>query len=150
MPTADVSVPRRPRTLVVLLAIVLLEAAVLLGFAVFYAISLIAGQAETSPAGAAFTLVLLAAFGAWLGSAGIFLWRGRRWPRSVALVAQLFALTIGIPTLTSGVVAFGLGIVVPAVAAIVLLFNRRVVAFTQGSARRTGLEGSEAGDPEAP
>ncbi|WP_369044875.1 hypothetical protein [Sinomonas sp. P10A9] len=150
MPTAEDSATRRPWTLIVLVAIVLLEAAVLLGFAVFYAVSLIAGQAETSPGGAAFTLVLLAAFGAWLGSAGVFLWRGRRWPRSVALVAQLFALTIGIPTLTSGVVTFGLGILVPAVAAIFLLFNRRVVAFTQGSARLRGTEGSESGGPAAP
>jgi hypothetical protein len=122
--------------------IVLLEAVVLCGFAVFYAVELIAGNAETSPGGAAFTLVLLAAFGAWLISAAIFLWRGRRWPRSAALVAQLFALVIGVPTLTGGVVGVGFAILVPAVAALILLFERRVLAFTQGRARR--------GDPDAP
>lgn len=119
-----------------LVAIVLLEAAVLVGFAVFYAVELMAGNAETSPGGAAFTLVLLAAFGVWLASAGIYLWRGRRWPRSAALVAQLFALVIGVPTLTSGVVTLGLVIVVPALAALFLLFERRVLAFTQAPSTR--------------
>ena len=37
-----------------LVAIVLLEAAVLFGFVVLYAVELVAGNAETSPGGAAF------------------------------------------------------------------------------------------------
>ncbi|BCT76781.1 hypothetical protein SCMU_26230 [Sinomonas cyclohexanicum] len=140
----------RPWTLIVLVAIVLLEAAVLAGFAVFYALALAAGDAATSPGGAAFTLVLLAAFAAWLASAAVFLWRGRRWPRSAVLVAQLFALTIGVPTLTSGVVSFGLAVLVPAVAALFLLFERRVLAVTQGTARRHPQQGpGEPGGPEA-
>ncbi|GAB3283237.1 hypothetical protein GCM10027449_26050 [Sinomonas notoginsengisoli] len=121
----------------------------LAGFAVFYAVSLLAGQAATSPGGAAFTLVLLAAFAAWFASAGIFLWRGRRWPRSVVLVAQLFALTIGVPTLTSGVISFGLAIVVPAVIALLLLFEQRVLAFSQGPRRRKDSGEPETGDPGA-
>jgi hypothetical protein len=137
----------------VLVAIVLLEAAVLAGFAVFYAVELLAGNAETSPGGAAFTLVLLAAFGAWLASAAVFLWRGRRWPRSAALVAQLFALVIGVPTLTGGVVVLGLAIVVPAVAALFLLFDKRVLALTQGSGRRPDggdtADGPETDTPDA-
>lgn len=119
----------------------LLEATVLAGFAVFYAVSLVAGEAATSPGGAAFTLVLLAAFAVWLASSAVFLWRGRRWPRSVVLVAQLFALTIGVPTLTSGVVPVGLAILIPAVAALFLLFERRVLAVTQGSSRRQSQNG---------
>ncbi|WP_460990925.1 hypothetical protein [Sinomonas soli] len=153
MPTPEVPPRQRPWTLAMLVAIVLLEAAVLVGFAVFYAVELLAGNAETSPGGAAFTLVLLAAFGAWLASAGVFLWRGRRWPRSAALVAQLFALVIGVPTLTGGVVVLGLAIVVPAVAALFLLFDKRVLALTQGSGRRPDgggrADGPETDTPDA-
>lgn len=135
VPTPEETPIQRPWTLRLLVAIVLLEAAVLVGFAVFFAVGLLSGQAETSPGGAAFTLVLLAAFGAWLVAAAAYLWRGKRWPRSAALVAQLFALTIGVPTLTGGVVAIGLLILVPAVTVIVLLFERRVLAFTQAPRR---------------
>ncbi|MBL0704899.1 hypothetical protein [Sinomonas cellulolyticus] len=138
----------RPWTLVALVAIVLLEAAVLAGFAVFYLVSLVAGAAATSPGGAAFTLVLLAAFAAWLATAGLSLWRGRRWPRSAVLVTQLFALTIGVPTLTSGVVGFGLAILIPAAAALILLFERRVLSITQGSGPpRSRGNSSETGEP---
>lgn len=149
VPTPDLPPSPRPWTLAVLVAIVLLEAAVLVGFAVFYAVELLAGNAETSPGGAAFTLVLLAAFGAWLASAGAFLWRGRRWPRSAALVAQLFALVIGVPTLTGGVVVLGFAIVLPALVALFLLFEKRVLAATQGSTRSRDREG-QAGGADGP
>ncbi|MGY3567539.1 hypothetical protein [Sinomonas sp. RB5] len=149
MPTPDAPSFHRPWTLAVLVAVVLLEAAVLVGFAVFYAVELLAGNAETSPGGAAFTLVLLAAFGAWLAAAGVFLWRGRRWPRSAALVAQLFALVIGVPTLTGGVVVLGIAIVVPALVALFLLFEKRVLAVTQGSTRGRNHDGAAPERPDA-
>jgi hypothetical protein len=117
--------------LTALVAIVLAEALVLLGLAVFYAVSLLGGEARVTPGGALFTLLLLAAVGAWLVAVGAFLWRGRRWPRAGALVVQLFALAIGVPTLTSGLVLYGVLILVPAVAACFLLFERRVLLFTQ-------------------
>ena len=122
---------RRPWTLTVLVAIVLAEAAVLLGFSVYYGIGLLAGQARVSPGGAVFTLILLVAFGSWLGAVAVFLWRGRRWTRAAALVPQLFALVIGVPTLSSGFVLFGVLILAPAIAACFLLFERRVLLFTQ-------------------
>ena len=131
MPTDADSRPPRPWTLTALVAIVLAEALVLLGLAVFYAVSLLGGEARVSPGGALFTLLLLAAVGAWLVAVGAFLWRGRRWTRAGALVVQLFALAIGVPTLTSGLVLYGVLILVPAVAGCFLLFERRVLLFTQ-------------------
>ncbi|GAB4099819.1 hypothetical protein [Sinomonas halotolerans] len=125
---------RRPWTLAALVAIVGSEAIVLVGLAAAYAVGLSAGQARVSPGGALFTLVLLAAFGAWLAAAAVFLWRGYRWPRAAALVAQLFALVIGGPALTGGFPLYGVLILVPAVAAAFLLFERRVLAATQRSA----------------
>jgi hypothetical protein len=49
-------------------------------------------------------------------------------------VAQLFVLTIGFPTLSAGVVLAGLTMLVPALTAIVLLFDKHVISY----ASRTG------------
>ena len=84
--------------------------------------------------GAVFTLGLLLAFSVWLYSVAHFLFRGRRWTRAAALVAQLFVLTIGFPTLSGGVVVPGLALLLPALTAIVLLFDKRVISY----ASRTG------------
>ena len=119
----------------ILVAIVLLEALALLGLAVLYAVELAAGQALASPGGAIFTMVLLALFAVGLGIAGVLLARGYRWTRSAVLVVQLFAATIGLPTLTAGYLLYGLLILAPAVAALVLLFTKPVFAATQRSVR---------------
>ena len=74
------------------------------------------------------------AFSAWLYAVAAFLYRGYRWTRAAALVAQLFVLTIGFPALSSGLVPAGLAMLVPAVTAIVLLFNNKVIRY----ASRTG------------
>ncbi|WP_422933683.1 hypothetical protein [Sinomonas sp. P47F7] len=125
----------KPVQLKVLVGIVLLEALALVGIAIFYALALAAGQATVSPAGAVFTMILLALVGAGLGAAGVFLWRGYRWTRSIVLVIQLFAATIGFPTVTGGYVVYGLLILVPAAAAVVLLFSRPVFEVTQRSTK---------------
>lgn len=127
----------RPLQLLILVGIVLLEALVLLGLAVLYAVELAAGQAQTSPGGAVFTMVLLALFGVGLGFAGVLLARGYRWTRSAVLVVQLFAATIGLPTFTAGYVLYALLILVPAIAALVLLFTKPVFAATQRSVRES-------------
>ena len=135
-PSAADAPGARPWTLAVLVLIIAVEALALLAFGVLYAVWLAAGQAATSPAGAAFTMVLLLLFGIWLGAVALFLWRGFRWTRAGALVAQLFALTIGVPTLTGGYPVCGFLILVPAAAALLLLFERRVLAATLRSGRR--------------
>ena len=84
--------------------------------------------------GAVFTLCLLLAFSVWLFAVARFLLRGFRWPRAGALVAQLFVLTIGFPTLTGGYPLAGLAMLVPAVITIVLLFDKRVIAFASRAA----------------
>ncbi len=131
----------------VLVGIVLLEALSLVGMAIFYAVAIATGQATVSPAGAVFTMVLLALFGVGLGAAGVFLWRGYRWTRSIVLVVQLFAATIGFPTLTGGYVVIGLVILVPAAAAVFLLFSKPVFTATQRSAR-TAPSSAEDSSPE--
>ena len=110
------------------------EATALLAAAGWYAYELFSGSPVLSFWGAVFTLGLLLAFSAWLYAVAVFLYRGYRWTRAAALVAQLFVLTIGVPTMTSGLVLAGLAMLIPAVTAIVLLFTNKVVSH----ASRTG------------
>ncbi|WP_354233525.1 hypothetical protein [Arthrobacter sp. UYEF3] len=95
----------------------------------WYGFQLLTGAPVLSFWGAVFTLGLLLAFSAWLFAVGYFLFRGYRWPRAGALVAQLFMLTIGFPTLTGGYPLAGLAMLLPAGVAIVLLFDKRVISF---------------------
>lgn len=118
----------------VIALIVAAEATALLVAAAWYGYELLSGAPVLSFWGAVFTLGLLLAFSAWLYAVGHFLFRGRRWTRAAALVAQLFVLTIGFPALTAGVVWAGIAMLVPALAAIVLLFDKRVISY----ASRTG------------
>lgn len=119
----------RPAGILVVAIIVALEAAALLVAALWYGSQLLTGAPLLSFWGAVFTLGLLLAFSAWLFAVARFLFRGYRWPRAGALVAQLFMLTIGFPTLTGGYPLAGLAMLLPAALAIVLLFDKRVIAF---------------------
>ena len=126
--------PVRPRGIVVIAVVVALEATALLVAAVWYGTQLLTGAPVLSFWGAVFTLCLLLAFSVWLFAVARFLLRGFRWPRAGALVAQVFVLTIGFPTLTGGYPLAGLAMLVPAVTAIVLLFDKRVIAFASRAA----------------
>ncbi|WP_311381107.1 hypothetical protein [Arthrobacter sp. ISL-85] len=123
-----------PATAKVVAGVAAAEATALLAAAGWYAYELFSGSPVLSFWGAIFTLALLLAFSAWLYAVAVFLYRGFRWTRAAALVAQLFVLTIGVPTMTSGLVLAGLVMLVPAVTAIVLLFTNKVVSH----ASRTG------------
>ncbi|MEI2278971.1 hypothetical protein OHC50_16020 [Paenarthrobacter ilicis] len=124
----------KPLGIAVISVVVLLEALALLGAAAWYAFELISGAPVLTFWGAIFTLGLLLAFSAWLFAVGHYLFRGYRWTRAAALVAQLFVLTIGFPTLTGGLILPGLAMIVPPLAAIVFLFQKDVIAY----ASRTG------------
>jgi len=135
---AEPSASDRPETVPagakVVALIAAAEAAALLVAAGWYAFELLSGSPVLSFWGAVFTLGLLLAFSAWLFAVAVFLYRGYRWTRAAALVAQLFVLTMGVPALTSGLVLTGLAMLVPAVVAIVLLFSNKVITY----ASRTG------------
>jgi hypothetical protein len=124
----------RPPAVLAVAAIVAAEATALLTAAAWYGYQLLAGSPVLSFWGAVFTLGLLLAFSAWLYAVSLFLLRGYRWTRAAALVAQLFVLTIGFPTLSAGLPVAGLAMLVPAFTAIVLLFQNKVINF----ASRTG------------
>jgi hypothetical protein len=118
----------------VISGIVAAEATALLGAAVWYGFQLVSGAPVMSFWGAVFTLGLLLTFASWLYAVAVFLFRGFRWPRAGALVAQLFVLTIGFPTLTGGLPVAGAAMLIPAATAIVLLFDKRVIRFASRAA----------------
>jgi hypothetical protein len=126
--------PPRPRSVLIVALIVAAEATALLAAAAWYGYELASGSPVLSFWGAVFTLGLLLAFSAWLYAVSVFLYRGYRWTRAAALVAQLFVLTIGFPTLSAGLPLAGLAMLVPAVTALVLLFQNKLIRF----ASRTG------------
>ncbi|WP_371419142.1 hypothetical protein [Pseudarthrobacter sp. NamE5] len=126
--------PVRPGALVIVALVVAAEATALLAAAGWYGYQLASGSPVLSFWGAVFTLVLLLAFAAWLYAVAVYLYRGYRWTRAAALVAQLFVLTIGFPTLSGGLVVAGLAMLLPAITAIVLLFHSSVISY----ASRTG------------
>jgi len=124
----------RPPAVVILSLIVAAEACALLVAAGWYVVQLTTGAPVLSFWGAVFTLVLLLAFSAWLFAVAYFLHRGFRWPRAGALVAQVFVLTIGFPTLTGGYAAAGLAMLIPAAVALVLLFRKSVITYASRAA----------------
>lgn len=127
----------RPRGILIISVLVVLEALALLAAAAWYGFELLTGAPVLTFWGAVFTLVLLLAFSTWLFAVGHFLFRGYRWTRAAALVAQLFVLTIGFPTMTGGLVFQGLAMILPALAAIIFLFQKDVISY----ASRTGGSG---------
>ncbi|RKO26736.1 hypothetical protein D7Z96_02860 [Pseudarthrobacter phenanthrenivorans] len=133
-PHSDFAGRTRPAGVIIVALVVLAEATALLTAAGWYGYQLVSGSPVLSFWGALFTLVLLLAFAAWLYAVALFLFRGYRWTRAAALVAQLFVLTIGFPTLTGGLLLAGLAMLLPAVTAIVLLFQNKVISY----ASRTG------------
>jgi len=133
-PVSSVVPAPRPRAIIVLSLIVAAEASALLVAAGWYGVQLLTGAPALSFWGAVFTLALLLAFSGWLFAVAYFLLRGFRWPRAGALVAQLFVLTIGFPTLTGGYAAAGLAMLVPAAIALVLLFRKSVISYASRAA----------------
>jgi len=127
----------RPRGILIISVVVVLEALALLAAAAWYGFELLTGAPVLTFWGAVFTLVLLLAFSTWLFAVGHFLFRGYRWTRAAGLVAQLFVLTIGFPTMTGGLVFQGLAMILPALAAIIFLFQKDVISY----ASRTGGSG---------
>lgn len=133
-PGAGPSATGRPRGVVIVSLIVAAEGLVLLGAAGLYIQQLLTGAPVASFWGAVFTLGLLLVCSTWLLAVGHFLFRGYRWTKAAALVAQLIVLAIGVPTISGGYLLPGFAMVVPAVLAIVLLFDKRLIAFVS----RTG------------
>ncbi|MHA7275009.1 hypothetical protein ACX80O_00560 [Arthrobacter sp. Hz1] len=123
----------RPVGAVVIAAILLLEALGLLAAAGWYLFGLL-NSTPTSLGGAIFTMVFLVVLAFWLLAVGYKLLAGYRWTRSAVLVFQLFMIVIAVPTLAAGIIGVGLALLLPAAAAVLLLFTKPVLAHTSRTA----------------
>ena len=127
------SKPTRPIGLKVILAILGVEFVVLVGLVITYAVATLAGEVKSLP-----TMLALAALGLvlaiWLAFTIKGLFDGRRWARNAAIFWQLVQLTVAWGSFTGQFANWGIGIglIVPSVAVIGLLFEKSVFAATQG------------------
>ncbi|MHA7153648.1 hypothetical protein [Arthrobacter sp. TMN-50] len=123
----------RPAGATVIVAIILLEAVGLLAAAGWYLYGLL-NSTPTSLGGAIFTMVFLVVLALWLLVVGYQFFAGYRWTRSAALVFQLFMIAIAVPTLSAGIIAVGLALLLPAAAVVLLLFTKPVLAHVSRTA----------------
>ena len=121
--------PKRAPAVLVISAVLVLEALALLAFAGWYGYSL-ATSTPLSMGGAIFTMVFAAVLAVWLLVVGHFFFRGYRWTRSAAVVWQFFVVIIAVPALQSGLVLPGLAMLLPAAAVLLLLFTKPVLTHT--------------------
>jgi hypothetical protein len=124
---------KKPIGLTVVLAIIGLEQLVVLYLLSSYVLATLAGQVKSLP-----TMLALAALGLivaiWLAYVVKALYDGRRWARSGAIFWQLVQLAIAWGSFTGQFAnaAIGIGLIVPSVAVIALLFTKPVFNATQG------------------
>jgi hypothetical protein len=123
----------RPAGLKLTLAILSLEFTVLVGLVITYVVATLAGEVKSLP-----TMLALAGLGvilaAWLGFTIGALYLGRRWARNSAIFWQLMQLTVAWGSFTGQFAnaAIGVGLILPSITVIVLLFTRAVFDATQG------------------
>ena len=132
----DRSRTRRPRGVLVIAAVLVLEALASAALAFISLATIVTGD-PVSLGGSVFMVVLLVAVAAGLVALASKLASGFRWARSPTLVVQLFLVILAFPYFTIGNPLFGFALLVPAAAVIVALFSKPVVDFT---ARVTGPE----------
>jgi CBS domain containing-hemolysin-like protein len=114
--------------------ILLLEALGFLGVGALFLSTLAMGDL-VSVGGTVFLAVFLILLAIWLGVLARALWRGFRWPRSAALVIQLFLVILSVSFFSSGSVVIGLAMLVPGAVVLIALFTRPVLNYTS---RTTG------------
>lgn len=130
MPTESSPHPSgRPLGVVLIVAVLILEAIALLVLAVGLAATVLRADA-LSVGSTAFLAVLMLLVAAALGAMARKLAVGFRWPRSPSLVVQIFLVILAFPYFTEGDPLVGLLLMIPAAAVIVALFSKRVVEFT--------------------
>ena len=123
----------RPLGLQFVLAILGVEFAVLVALVITYVVATLSGEVKSLP-----TMLALAALGlilaVWLGFTIKALRDGRRWARNAAIFWQLVQLTVAWGSFTGQFANWGIGIglILPSVAVIGLLFEKSVFAATQG------------------
>lgn len=121
--------PARPPAILLIAAILVLEALAVAVVAIGFVVSIF-GADPLSIGGSVFMAVLLVLVSAGLVALAQRLTAGFRWPRSPSLVVQLFLVILAFPYFSVGNPLIGLLFIVPAAAVVVMLFSKPVVDFT--------------------
>ncbi len=121
---------RAPRLLAPLCLLVLLEAALLVGLGVAFAVEIVRGSQVVGAM--AFLVVFALAVAAVLALSARGLWRGRRWARSPVLTWQLFLVVLAVGWLQVEATGWAAGILAVALAVAIGLLTPGVVAATTG------------------
>jgi hypothetical protein len=127
------STATRPLGLKIVLGILAVEFLVLIAIVVTYVIATLAGEVKSLP-----TMLALAVLGlvlaVWLAFVAKALASGRRWARNGAIFWQLVQLTVAWGSFTGEFAnpIIGVGLILPSLAVIALLFGKSVFAATQG------------------
>ncbi|MGG5751656.1 hypothetical protein ACQ3I4_03400 [Zafaria sp. Z1313] len=130
-PSAPVPAPQRadrPWQAAAVGLIVLLEALGMIAVGVVFAAQL-AAPGPLAPAGRVFLLVLILGAAAWQGWVALNVFRGRSWTRAAALVWQVFQVILAVPLVGGETLWLGVLLLVPAAAALLLLFNTKTLSF---------------------
>ena len=124
---------KRPLGLQAILGILGIELFVLLGIVITYVVATLSGAVKSLPAMLALTALGLIVV-VWLAFVIKSLREGRRWARNGAIFWQLVQLAVAWGSFTGQFanVAIGVGLIVPSIAVIGLLFEKSVFAATQG------------------
>jgi hypothetical protein len=119
----------RPAGVAVIVVILLLEALAFLAVAALF----VASSASEDPMAlgrSVFLTVFLVLLAVWLVLVSRALWRGYRWPRSAALVIQLFLVILSVSFFSGGAVLIGAAMLVPGAVVLLALFTRPVLTYT--------------------
>ncbi|MDQ0095355.1 hypothetical protein [Paeniglutamicibacter psychrophenolicus] len=122
------AIPRRPISVLLISALLVLEGLAVLAYALTYALSL--GQTGELGMGARiFMLVLIIAAGAWQLLVAHHFFRARAWTRAAVLVWQVFQIILALQIAMPVDVLVAWLWLVPAAVVVVLLFDPRTTAF---------------------
>jgi len=127
---------RRPPLLVLLVVILLLEFVLMVSAVVFLAIELVVARPDSYPTAIAI-LVLAVIAAVWLAATARGTLRGRQWTRGATVVWQLLQIAVAVGSFQGLFARADVGwlLLVPAIAALVLLFTPSVIAATTHSSR---------------
>jgi hypothetical protein len=127
-------VSERPRTrpLVVLSALIFLQAALVVGATVFLIYELVTVEAQ-SPATALALTVLTAIAAVWVTAIAVGMLRGRAWSRGAAVVWQVLQIAVAVGAFQGSFARPEIGwlLLVPALAALLLALSKPVVEATR-------------------
>jgi hypothetical protein len=123
--------PTRHPLVILLAAIIFLECAALVGAVVFLVVELLIDTPDSTVSAIALTVVTALA-AVWVGAIGVHTLRGNAWIRGAAITVQVLLIAIAIGSFQGFVPRPDIGwiLLLPAVAVVVLLFTKPVIAAT--------------------